>query len=149
MWPWHNRGYTASHCVILRHAASHSRAEGFLKPMSIVEVTYLISEHNIKLKNPKWFNGENKEKNRCTTIPLRLLITIVEITEYMNSAPITPNTKNIYIHTNSATWLYKNACIPIVFRPPVDLLGVIAVYSNESCSHKGETEASWNMKINL
>ena len=54
--------------------------------------------------------GKIKKKNKCTTIPLRLLITIVEITDHWS---------------------------------------VIAVYSNQSCAHKGETEASQNIKINL
>ena len=62
-----NKGCTASYCVILRYTASYcvilrhtAERRGLLKPMSIVEVTHLISENNIKLKTQNDLMGENK-----------------------------------------------------------------------------------------
>ena len=50
--------------------------------------------------------------------------------------------KNVYLHTNSATWLYKNACIPIVARPSADHWSVRAVY-RKYCNNKVCTQR-WN-----
>ena len=143
-----NRGNTASHCVILRHTASYSGAEGFTE----TNVDFWSNTSNFWAKYKILKNFVMEKNIKSTTIPLRMLITTVEIAEYMDSAPITPNTNIIYIHTHLVTWLYKNACIPIVSRSSANHWSSLAVYrkySNENCAHKGETEASQYIKIDL
>ena len=55
-------GYIASYCVILRHIASYSGAEGFTETNVDCwsNTSNFWAQHQIK--KPKLFNGENKEK---------------------------------------------------------------------------------------